>query len=80
VFDFTLTDNFQHQSSFFDTENITRRDQRKNAKISDNYIFSHRKNRFKKRTFSIGENMAFVPLSGEIIKSSRCTDFVRGDN
>lgn len=39
MFDFTLTDNFQHQSRFFDTENITRVDQRKNAQISDNYIY-----------------------------------------
>lgn len=80
MFDFTLTDNFEHQSRFFDTENITRGDQRKNAQISDNYRFSHRKNRYKKRTFSLGESTAFVLLSGEIIKSSHYTDFVRGDN
>ena len=30
------TDNFQNQSQFFDTDNITRRVPRKNAQITDN--------------------------------------------
>ena len=37
VFVVTCTDNFQNQSSFVDIENITRRDQRKNAKITNKH-------------------------------------------
>ena len=42
MFDVTLTHNFQHQIQFVDSKNITRRDQRKNLKITDNtkYILS----------------------------------------
>jgi hypothetical protein len=35
VFHINLTDNFQHQSWFDDTENITRLDQRENITITD---------------------------------------------
>ena len=35
VFYVTLSDNIQYQSQFVDTENITRRDQRKNVQITN---------------------------------------------
>jgi len=35
MFDVKLADNFQYQSQFVDTENITCPDQRKNIKITD---------------------------------------------
>jgi len=39
VFDVTLTDHFQYQSQFVDTEIIKLQDQKKNVQITDKIIY-----------------------------------------